>query len=209
MNNTELQKLLTCKINALIAARNALECDNSWSIMQRKGSKQASEKIIPVEKGTIKITDAVSLDVIMVPTFDYVKQDGDLYYVKCADHFAVKIGGKLLHGHVGHIYVDEKNPVKVKDCKYIGKCNKGADCDYYHDPIHFHHSRDHRNYIASSWLYSPLGLEKKYGRARKFGSINNIDIDLSRLCDEDVSRYHDQTMHDILCSLILHQARKE
>ncbi len=108
-----------------------------------------------IKYSRIKFTEALYLDAIRVPTFNYVKQDGELYYVSTADHFAVKIAGKLLHGNIGMIYTDEKIPEKIKDCKFAESCVKRDNCDYYHDPLKFGGSKDHRNFIASSWLYVP------------------------------------------------------
>lgn len=155
----------------------------------------------------VKFTEALSISAIRVPTFDYVKQDGDLYYVEAADHFAFKLSGQLFHGNIGSIYTEEKNPEKIKDCKFATSCMKQDNCDYYHDPIKFPGSKDRRNFIASSWLYAPPNSQyKNRPRSRRFGSREHLDTDIVGLQPEEVSRFNDQTIHDLLCSLLLNQS---
>jgi hypothetical protein len=152
----------------------------------------------------IKFTEALSLPAIKVPSFEYVKSDGELYYVESADHFAFKLAGKLLHGNIGNIYTDEKNPEKIKNCKFAASCMKRDHCDYYHDPLTFAGSKDYRNFIASSFVYSPPNSEyKNRTRGRRFGSREHLDTDIVGLNEEEISRFCDQTVHDILCSLLL------
>ena len=157
----------------------------------------------------VKFTEALSLPAIKVPTFDYVKQDGELYYVDCADHFAIMIGGKLLHGNIGTIYTDERSPEKIKDCKFALNCMKRDKCDYYHNPVKFHGSHDHRNYIASSWLYAPANSQYNRPRSRRFGSREHLDTDIVGLQPEEILRFHDQAMHDLLCVLLLDDSYRQ
>lgn len=160
--------------------------------------------VSPDKYSRIKFTEALSLPAVKVPTFDYVRSDGELYYVECADHFAFRLGGKLLHGNIGVVYTEEKNPEKIKDCRFASSCMKQDRCDYYHDPFKFPGSRDHRNFIASSFLYSPPNSEYKNRlRSRRFGSREHLDKDIVGLSEEEISRFHDQCMHDLLCSLLL------
>ncbi len=158
----------------------------------------------------VKITEALYLNAIRVPTFNYVRQDGELYYVATVDHFAVKIAGLLLHGNIGNIYTDERNPEKIKECKFAESCVKRDRCDYYHDPLKYGGSRDRRNFIASSWLYTSATAVasacKNTHKSRRFGSRANLDIDIVSLSEDEISRFRDQTAHDLLCSLLLNQA---
>ncbi len=157
----------------------------------------------------IKITEALHLRAVSVPGFNYVKQDGQLYYVEAADHFAIKIAGHLLHGNIGTIYTDEKSPEKIKDCRFAAACSKHDNCDYYHDPLKFAGSKDRRNFVASSWLYAPPdGSYKNRPKSRRFGSLDHLDIDIVSLHEDEISRFHDQTMHDLLCSILLEQTAK-
>lgn len=161
----------------------------------------------PVQR--IKITEALTIAAIPVATFDRVANDGQLYYVESTDHFAFRLNGRLLHGNIGTIYIDEAAPARVKNCKFAaGSCRRSA-CDYYHPPVMKQQAltrqpREYRNYVASSWLYAPIGSGRS--RARRFGSRPNLDIDIVDMQGEDVERFHDQVMHDLLCSMILHYA---
>lgn len=179
-----------------------------WMTISR-GKKVELSRVETPARGRIKFTEALSLSAIRVPTFAYVKQDGELYYVECADHFALRIAGQLLHGNIGAIYTEEKNPEKIKNCKFASGCMKQHNCDYYHDPIDFPGSKDHRNFIASSWLYSPPGQFSNRPRSRRFGSRNNLDTDIMGLQPEEIARFHDQTMHDLLCSMLLSETYKK
>lgn len=152
----------------------------------------------------IKFTDSIWLGAIRVKSFDDVKQDGSVYYIEEADHFAFRLNGTLFHGNIGTVYTEEKNPQKIKDCKFAGACMKQDTCDYYHDPREFPGSRDHRNFIAGSWLYAPPGSAyKNRQRSRRFGSREHLDVDIVGLQSDEITRFKDQTVHDVLCALIL------
>ncbi len=158
----------------------------------------------PVNYSHVKFTEALALPAIRVASFDFVKQNGELYYVECTDHFAFRLSGKLFHGNIGNIYTDEKAPTKIKNCKFANQCIKRDKCDYYHDPLRFAGSTDRRNFIASSWLYSPPNSQfKNKFCSRRFGSREHLDMDIMDVQDEETSRFYDQTMHDILCSMLL------
>jgi hypothetical protein len=161
----------------------------------------------PVDMFTnIVITETKSLSAITVLDFDSVKSDGNLYYVESANHFAIRLMGYLFHGNIGIVYTDERVPEKIKDCKYAGGCRKNNRCDYYHDPVKFAGSKDHRNHIAGSFLYMPPDSNhKNRSRSRCFGSRTYLDTDLSQLQPDDISRFHDQVFHDLLCALIAHK----
>lgn len=190
---------------------------DTWNHVQRrkpaanrtlKQYTDAAKSVEPVSNNSltnIKITAALSLPAISVHTFEQVIADGNLYYVSNANHFAIKIAGRLLHGNIGTIYTDEKNPEKIKDCRYQHNCTKNGKCDFYHDPVKFIGSTDCRNYTASSFLYAGAGTKT---RGRRFGSRDNLDIDIVAMNEEDISRFSSQTMHDILCSLLLHSGSR-
>jgi hypothetical protein len=195
---------------------------NPWTTVVRKkpianAPKTYSEVLIPtdepvlipeVQKLTkINLTDSLSLKAICVGSFDQVKQDGNLYYIESADHFAFNLAGNLIHGNIGTIYTDEKNPEKIKDCKFGAECIKRAKCDYYHDPKLYPGSRDHRNFIASSWLYAPPDSQyKNKSRSRRFGSREHLDFDIVNLSEEERDRYASMLCHDVLCTLIINAA---
>jgi hypothetical protein len=72
----------------------------------------------------VNITKNLSLRAIIVGSFDDVKACGQLYYIKSADHFALKINDFMFHGNIGILYTDEKNPEKIKDCRFANNCMK-------------------------------------------------------------------------------------
>ncbi len=189
------------------------DMDSEWTTVVRGRSKLPKKKHIedapaqPHEapkSNSVNFTDALSLNAINVALFSDVKQDGNLYYVTSADHFAFKVNGFMFHGNIGMIYTDEKNPGKIKDCRFASMCSKQDKCEYYHDPLSFPGSRDHRNFIASSWLYAPPDSQyKNKMRSRRFGSREHLDMDIVQLTQEEVSRFYDQSMHDFLCAMLL------
>lgn len=201
-NLSEKEQSEAAKTETLIPQANSQP--RSWLAIAKRppvGSGDIST-VNPPSYTRIKFTEALSLPAIMVTSFDKVKQDGELYFVECANHFAFRICGHLFHGNIGNIYTDERNPDKIKNCKFAAKCTKQDKCDYYHNPIDYPGSKDYRNFIASSWMYTPQGYGR-FHRGRKFGSRNSLDVDIVELNGEDISRFQDQTMHDILCSLLL------
>lgn len=188
--------------------------NGEWSVVTRKKpeSKNANRPLItnfvqPLQAQpakSIKITQTLSLDAIEVGSFDEVKQDGNLYYIPAYNHFAIRIAGRLLHGNIGNIYTNENSPKKIKDCNFALSCMKQTKCDYYHDPALFANSTDIRDYFASSWLYAPPDSHyKNRPRSRRFGSREHLDIDIVAMQPDEINRFHDQTMHDLLCSLLI------
>jgi hypothetical protein len=190
----------------------------AWTLVQRKVKPNDVLKTERVPKltqsappvyGKVRITDKLSINAMSVGNFDDVNQDGNLYYVTSVDHFAFVISGHLFHGNIGVIYTDAKEPQKIKDCKYTDGCTKSL-CRYYHDPKLFSHSRDRRNYIASSFTYvDPASTYKNKSQCRHFGSLPNLDTDLVTICDEERDRLADQSMHDLLCSIILKESNRD
>ena len=170
----------------------------SWTKVPTR-SRPLSRRAVGMDPDRVLVTPSLSLGVIRVAAFADVKQDGSLYFVEPADHFAVRINGVLFHGNIGTIFSDGV-PEKIKDCKYTSGCNKHGKCDYYHDPMIFPNSRDCRNYTSNSFLYYRANAR---GHSRRFGSRPHLDIDIVGVSQEDISRYLDQTMHDLLCALLL------
>lgn len=191
------------------------EIDSDWSIVTpRKHKKRASGPYAQIYD-----TDAMNLSVYkpVVVAGEYAIKavicndwpeitemlEGCMYYVTSADHFAIKLCGVMLHGNIGEIYTNERNPVKIKECKFGADCNKD-NCEYYHDPLFSEGKKDIRNYIAGSFLYSPLtGLKPKSIGSRKIGSRSTIESDINRLDEYDIKLHRDQVMHDLLCCLLV------
>jgi hypothetical protein len=156
----------------------------------------------------IKITPAHGLNVQVVNTWDQVKCDGSLYFVGPNQHFAFRIAGLLFHGNIGEIYMYDDQLRQVNDCKYRGTCKNPATCQYYHDPMYFPNSTDHRNYVNTSWMYAgSANANGRSGNKRTIGSRTNIDTDITQLNDYEISRFNDQVTHDVLVALLISQTR--
>lgn len=160
-----------------------------------------------IVRAPIKISELVSITATVVQSFDQVMQNGDIYYIEPCAHFAIKIAGKLFHGNIGRVYNDERahTPSKIKACKYAPKCDKSNKCDFYHDPMIFKGSADTRNFIADSWIYTPVTSkhDQRGAMGRKVSSRDSLDVDLLTITDEDVSKYGAQLMHDLLVNLAI------
>ena len=173
-------------------------------ISDRMVSLKPSLSCATAQSSVIKITDGLSVQAVVIGSFADVKQNGQLYYVSQNDHFAIKLAGVLFHGNIGTVYDSEREPEKIKDCRFGSECNRMHKCNYYHDPTIFPTSQDHRNFIATSFTYSKY----KNGRNRSFGSRPHLEEDVLQLTCDDAYKFYDQTMHDILCSLVLISAGK-
>lgn len=151
---------------------------------------------------SVPIIGDLSIDAIVCDSLNDVKADGNLYYITYINHFAIIIGGQLLHGNIGHIYCDTSTPEKIKDCKFRDGCNKRNQCDYYHDPLLFAGSRDIRNFVATSWTYC-RGAAGKAKTVRRIGDREHLETDLAAITNEECDRFRDQVMHDILCNALI------
>ena len=160
----------------------------------------------------VHITQNYFLHAVKVDDFSDLRNmvDGVLYFVASSEHFAIRIAGMFLHGNIGKIYTQVADPMKIKNCRYGGECSKHkVDCNYYHNPVYTPGGKDTRNFIATSWLYAnPVHSYKNKTKARRFGDRDNIDTDMTQLSHEEGERFIDQTMHDLLCALLLHKYRK-
>lgn len=154
---------------------------------------------------TIMITQALGLNATIISQPNHMTEENRIYYIPQSGQFIFKLFGHTFHGNIGNIYTSETyTPEKIKDCKFGANCTKGSKCDYYHDPLKFATSRDVRNFIATSWLYSP---HQRGGRV--FGSRQNLDLDILKVTPEDMTRLRDQITHDMLCLLLLWSAMGE
>lgn len=162
-------------------------------------SSSSSHTVNYGDMTNIPVTKNMSLSAIIVATEKDVGQNGLLHYVTTKECFAIYIAANLLMGNIGKIYISggnqnqNQNPTKIRACRFGDKCVKvGGKCEYYHGPP------DVRNYSAVSWMYS-----QTIGGARRFGSLDNLDNDIILINQEDVQKYQDQIMHDLLCGLLL------
>ena len=149
-------------------------------------------------------TTDIFLDAINVSSVKLVNEGGKLYFIPEMGHFAIKINDTVFHGNIGKIYNNQKDPVKVKACKFQANCNKPDSCMYYHDPLKYPGRKDIRNFAANSWMYiEPTANQRDPHRIRRFGSRDNIAIDIIHITKEEIDRFNDQVFHDILCMLVL------
>jgi hypothetical protein len=109
-----------------------------------------------------------------------------------------------MHGNIGNIYHNRRDPERVKTCKFGGNCNKLDSCTYYHDPEMYPGRKDIRNYTANSWLYvEQSATNRDPSKIRRFGSRDNMDIDLANITSDEIERFSHQLFHDMLCLLVL------
>jgi len=151
----------------------------------------------------------VYLDAIVVDSIQSVIDRGVLYYITPIDHFAMVINSEIFHGNIGKIYNNQKNPMRVKACKFEQNCNRIETCTYYHDPLIFPGRKEIRNYAANSWTYiEPDATLRDPTRIRRFGSRDNLSTDLAGITKEEIDRFNDQMFHDMLCMLVLRKYKK-
>lgn len=169
---------------------------------------------------SVRAVGDVSVDAVVLPATLKTAPEvfaaitaGDLYYVPHWNHFAVRIGGCVLHANLGRIYrgapprgagpVVREAPECVKECRRA-RCAGGAGCRYYHDPEDFADSTDVRNFMADSWFYTPAASPARYG-TRRVGSAGNLEVDIRAIGLDEARRFLHQTAHDVLCAAILWQ----
>lgn len=212
-NNTPISATISAPVNASVGGcidAPKKSHDLPWREQSRRAPKRFADQVIqrhvPPSNGEkiVQITENISLPAICVRAFSEVKDDGRLYYVESANHFAMYILKHLFHGNIGTIYTNEKMPSKIKNCQFHYKeYNKEKTrCNYYHDPQQVAGSNDVRNFVANSWLYN-RAQTNEYTRQRVFGSLPNLEEDLKNITPDDIARQRDALFHDLLCLLVL------
>jgi hypothetical protein len=169
---------------------------------------------------SVRVVGDVTVDAVVLPITLKTAPEvfaaitaGDLYYVPHWNHFAVRVGGCVLHAGLGRIYrgapprsagpVAREAPECVKECRRA-RCAGGAGCRYYHDPEDFPDSTDVRNFMADSWYYTPAVSPARYG-TRRIGSASDLEADIRAIGLDEARRFLHQTAHDVLCAAILWQ----
>ncbi len=160
---------------------------------------------IPADMTFIKITAGAGIYAKQVEVPSDVKADGVIYYLRGADHFAVRLGPLFLHGNIGNIYDRTGEPQRIKYCRYGPKCLRPEICTYYHDPLETIGQRDCKNYTATSFMYSPTQDSRG---CRRIGSRDRFDIDLAQLQPEDIRDFYDQVAHELFCAVVISQMQK-
>lgn len=160
----------------------------------------------------VPVTIVDGIDVKAIPYTSGQIEPGILYYISEIDNFAMMVGNTLFCGNIGTIYTDDSNLHYIKDCKYGSSCLKISTCKFFHDGYEIycgkngHIPAEHgkaqftRNFVSSSWAYNNKADNP---RGRKIGSRPNLLADLSRITADDIKKYRQQTMHDILCCMIM------
>lgn len=147
------------------------------------------------------IAPCIKTDVTIVKDIDMIPNTG-LYWAN--DEFAIRINNILIKGNVGDIYVD-----KNMQCKKINNCILGSNCKN-NNCTYYHNDDKIRNFLNSSWNYTPDIIKKNNMNMRHIGDRNRLHLDISRLlkCDEKVIQNEidiriNQLMHDLLILMAL------
>ncbi len=138
-------------------------------------------------------TSPATLNAIHVDHKNQVRSDGNLYYIRPLNRFALRINGHLLTGNVGEVYTHGGTPQKIKPCSN-GKGCKDATCTYYHPD-----NGDVRNFISGSFSYQ----RKTDGISRKIGNRSTLATDIAKATRAEIELYQDQSIHDLLCHLAI------
>ena len=184
---------------------------------------QSSEPEKSSLPGLVEVADGLKVPAMVLPESCHTKEEvleaikgPMLCYVPAWGHFAIRMGGMLLHGNVGKILSkDTPRPMGVKECRK--KDCIGEMCTYYHDPTKSLRNPEPgicppasarlyvRNYFADSFVYAPRGSgapSARYG-SRRYGSADTLACDLATLSDKEAARFLDQVAHDLICAAVL------
>lgn len=155
----------------------------------------------------IVVAPGVTVNALVVKGSPDAIPPGVLCWIPSWGHFAVKVGGCLLHAGLGRIYWGAKTPgeppVMLRDCTMPG-CTGLNGCTYYHDPVLFPGTKNVRNYLADSFRYS--GEPRPV--ARRVGSSPELLEDLKAVTDSSAKLLFDQVAHDLLLALIVWEHRR-
>lgn len=177
--------------------------ESSWTEVktkQAKKSKAKKQEIAipqPAKMRTLQI-EGLPIDAIVIEDIAAATASGQLYYVKDKDLFVLLMCGVKLIGNIGRVYTSEKNPEKIKQCRWNGDENCALkQCGFYHP------GKDIRNFMATSWLYVPptSGYGDRF--TRKVSSRDSLQADLQYIDSEYVALANNMLMHDILCFMIM------
>jgi hypothetical protein len=207
---------------AITPAAGPAARENAWAIARSgaRGPGGAAPPAVPgLRPGTMPIEirgAGLSIPAIAVSSALKTPREilgavggGELYYIPQWGQFALRIGDCVIHANLGVVYVSpppnpaaRKKPEYLKECSRPGCPGSGSGCRYYHDPETHPGSTDVRNFVADSWLYMPCE-GKRLPAGRHFGSLTSLKSDLLLMNPPDARRFLHQTMHDLLCSLVL------
>lgn len=162
-------------------------------------TKKPKPQTAAPKRSSVNIANGISLPAIRVANFSAVRQDGELYYVESANHFAFILAGQMFHGNIGQILQENAEQVRTIDCRFGKNCTVQG-CNFYHDPS-ISDSKDVRNYHVAQFIYRPPSAERRC--MRLFGSIDHAPSDLTAESAGNVSSNRDRAMHELLCAFVL------
>jgi hypothetical protein len=141
----------------------------------------------------IRVTSAAGIYARVVELAADVLADGNIYYIRHADQFAIRCGGLFLHGGIGIIYDKSGEPTRVKYCRYGVKCLRPDKCTWYHDPLEVLGVKECRNFTAGSFLYSSSSEARG---CRRIGSKDRFDTDITQVSPEEIRDFNDHVAHE-------------
>ncbi len=181
--------------------------DSTFSLRGQGRSPACTQmEIVPNIKTDVKIVR----DLDMIPNVNLYWVDGQ---------FAIRINNVIIKGNVGNIY-NKEGMNKIVKVKNVNKCTFGSECKkimenkeclFYHEPTDAaenskcEHEQFIRNYVNSSWMYSPNSFNKKNMCMRRVGDRDFLNYDIEKLLkydkklmENEIDIRINQTMHDIL-----------
>lgn len=147
----------------------------------------------------IKINKKYSIPAIKITDGDIVKMPyNKLLYKSSTNEFILKLPTITLYGNIGRIYNDDQELHNTKICTYQANCINRVQCKFWHNPSLVNGSTDIMNFTTKSWIYDPVRPNRRH-----YGSLENLESDIARLTNDDYIYFVRQTMHDLLCCIIL------
>lgn len=153
--------------------------------------------IMPIN---VPVAEGMSLSAIPVNDKNSIRADGNLYYIKGINKFGFRLNGHLFIGNIGEVYTQERVPQKIKTCIHGANCRNINNCTYYHPG-----TKDIRNYISSSFSYQRFDKRISSQMGRKVGNRSTLLHDVERASKQDLELFYDQSVHDILCNLVIEE----
>ena len=154
---------------------------------------------------SIELAPQVSLEAVLVPEHLVEPREileavrtPELYYIQRWDHFAVRVGGTVLHGNLGDVSSGPGILPRARECRKGARCPRGAGyppCAHYHDPALVAGSRDVRNHYAAG---------RRRGRALGLGppGLGSLGADLLAMSAVEARARLDRAAHELLFGLL-------
>lgn len=205
---TKLREMHSKELSVIEAITGKKDCNThkSWASVltydhQARKPIQLLEEPQETQFHKIRISENTTIKARIVETLNDIKERGILYYIRKNKIFGILIMDMVLFGSIGTIYpFTTSQPYKIVTCKHGPNCPRNNDCNFYHEPLECPDSQDVRNFTNQNWIYNPNANNTMYCR---IGDRNQIDNDKRQLSTEEKHRYFSQTMHTILCSLVI------